>query len=153
MAFNKVILLGNLTRDPETRSTTTGRSVTSISIAVSRTYQDKNGERQEETSFIECDAWGPRGETIAKYFSKGRQILVSGYLRQDSWEDKETGKKRSSLRVVVDEFSFVNDGKGSGSSAGATTRSAKSTKSSDVVDEAPIDDISDEPIDLSDIPF
>ncbi|MCL1876532.1 single-stranded DNA-binding protein [Candidatus Saccharibacteria bacterium] len=148
MAFNKVVLLGNLTRDPETRSTTSGASVTSISIAVSRSYVDKNGERKEETSFIECDAWGKQGETVAKYFSKGRQILVSGRLRQDSWEDKETGKKRSAIRVVIEEFSFVNDGKGAGASGGGSSVS----RDSSAVDNSPVADV-DEPIDLSDIPF
>lgn len=149
MAFNKVILLGNLTRDPETRSTTSGASVTSISIAVSRSFVDKNGERREETSFIECDAWGKQGETIAKFFSKGKQILVSGRLRQDSWEDKDTGKKRSAIRVVVEDFSFVNDGKGAGSDGGSSKSfSSKSSANND----APAAD-ADEPIDLSDIPF
>jgi single-strand DNA-binding protein len=151
MAFNKVILLGNLTADPETRTTPSGQSVTSFSLAVNRTWNDANGQKQEETSFINCTAWGARGETIAKYVQKGRQLLVSGRLQQRTWDDKETGKKRSSIDVIVEEFSFVSDGRG----AGSTSNSASSPKSrkSDGVDEAPIDDISDEPIDLTDIPF
>jgi len=144
MAFNKVILLGNLTRDPETRTTPSGQSVTNFSIAVNRNWLDKDGQKQEETSFIECDAWAGRGETIAKYFSKGRQILVCGRLRQDTWEDKETGKKRSAIRVVVEEFSFVNDGKG-GNAGGST--SAPTTDN-----EVKIEDVEGE-VDLSDIPF
>ena len=142
MAFNKVILMGNLTRDPELRSTTSGSSVTSFALAVNRTWNNAQGERQEETSFIDCEAWGRTGETIAKYVSKGRQLLVSGRLRQDTWQDKDTGKNRSTLRVVVEEFSFVNDGSRGGSS------SASSSQNEPVVDE-----ISDDPIDLSDIPF
>jgi single-strand DNA-binding protein len=142
MAYNKVILLGNLTRDPETRSTSGGASVTNFSVAVNESWVDKSGEKQERTSFIECEAWGSRGETIAKYFSKGRQILVDGRLRQDTWEDKETGKSRSTLRVQVDGFSFVNDGKGGGTSV---------DKSS--ADNSSAADISDEPINLDDIPF
>jgi single-strand DNA-binding protein len=149
MAFNKVILLGNLTADPETRTTPSGQSVTSFSLAVNRTWNDANGNRQEETSFINCTAWGARGETIAKYVGKGRQLLVSGRLQQRSWDDKDTGKKRSTIDVIVEEFSFVSDGRGTGSSAPTTTKSKKSA----AADEAPIDDISDEPIDLSDIPF
>jgi single-strand DNA-binding protein len=149
MAFNKVILLGNLTADPETRTTPSGQSVTSFSLAVNRTWNDAQGNRQEETSFINCTAWGARGETIAKYVGKGRQLLVSGRLQQRSWDDKDTGKKRSTIDVIVEEFSFVSDGRGGGSSAPATTKSKKS----DAADETPIDDISDEPIDLSDIPF
>ena len=145
MAYNRVVLLGNLTRDPETRSTNTGQSVTAFSIAVNDAWV-KDGERQERTNFIECEAWAGRGETIAKYFSKGRQILVEGRLRQDSWEDKETGKKRSAIRVVVDGFSFVNDGKG-----------ASTAKSNDDVSDVTTEDIKvdegDNEVDLSDIPF
>jgi single-strand DNA-binding protein len=143
MAYNKVILLGNLTRDPETRTAGAGQ-VTSFSIAVNDTWVSKDGERQERTNFIECEAWGPRGETIAKYFSKGRQILVEGSLRQDTWDDKETGKKRSSLRVQVSTFSFVNDGKGAGANSGSSTP-AKSEPSIDVPEDGEVD--------LSEIPF
>ena len=144
MAFNKVILMGNLTRDPETRTTPSGQSVTNFSIAVNRSWVGKDGQKQEETSFIECDAWGPRGETIAKYFTKGRQILVSGRLRQDSWDDKDTGKKRSAIRVVVEEFSFVSDGRGGGSSDNTSAPSNDN--------EVKIEDVDGE-VDLSDIPF
>lgn len=142
MSFNKVILMGNLTRDPETRATNGGQSVTSFSIAVNDTWV-KDGERQERANFIECDAWGQRGDTIAKYFTKGRQILVEGSLRQDTWDDKETGKKRSAIRVLVNGFSFINDGAGKGS--------AKSSSAPN--DSQAVDDISDEPINLDDIPF
>lgn len=150
MAFNKVILLGNLTADPEQRTTPSGQSVTSFSLAVNRTWNDANGQRQEETSFINCTAWGQRGETIAKYVSKGRQLLVSGRLQQRSWDDKETGKKRSTIDVIVEEFSFVNDGRGAG--AGSSDNSSGSTKST-VADSVSINEIDAAPIDLSDIPF
>lgn len=143
MAFNKVILMGNLTRDPETRTTPSGQSVTNFSIAVNRNWTDKDGQKQEETSFIECDAWAARGETIAKYFSRGRQILVSGRLRQDSWEDKDTGKKRSTLRVVVEEFSFVNDGSRGGAAAPSPSKD----------NEVKVEDVDGGEVDLSDIPF
>jgi len=149
MAFNKVILLGNLTADPETRSTPSGQSVTSFSLAVNRTWNDANGQRQEETSFINCTAWGQRGETIAKYVGKGRQLLVSGRLQQRSWDDKETGKKRSSIDVIVEEFSFVSDGRG-GQGGGSTSSNSQSSSSNN---SAPTDDIDSSPIDLSDIPF
>ena len=144
MAYNRVVLLGNLTRDPETKSTTGGQSVTSFSIAVNDTWV-KDGERQERVNFIDCEAWAGRGETIAKYFSKGRQILIEGRLRQDSWEDKETGKKRSAIRVIVDAFSFVNDSKGGGSTA------TSSENTSNAPDDIKVD--SDTEVDLSDIPF
>ena len=155
MAFNKVILLGNLTADPETRTTPSGQTVTSFSLAINRTWNDQQGNRQEETSFINCTAWGSRGETIAKYVQKGRQLLVSGRLQQRTWDDKDTGKKRSTIDVIVEEFSFVNDGRGSESSDGGTNaRTTKpAAKKSEGVDEAPIEDLDDAPIDLSDIPF
>lgn len=141
MAFNKVVLLGNLTADPELRTTTTGQNVASFTIAVNRTYTNAQGEKQDETSFINCTAWGRTGETIAKYVSKGRQLLVSGRLQQRTWQDKDTGKNRSAIDVVVEEFSFISDGN-RGTAAAAP-----------VASEPSIDDISDEPIDLSDIPF
>ena len=157
MAFNKVILLGNLTADPETRTTPSGQTVTSFSLAVTRQWNDQNGQRQEETSFINCTAWGPRGETIAKYVGKGRQLLVCGHLQQRSWDDKDTGKKRSAIDVIVDEFSFISDGRGGGAGAEAGSasgsRTAKPAAKRDGVDEAPIEDLDSAPIDLSDIPF
>jgi single-strand DNA-binding protein len=152
MAFNKVILLGNLTADPETRTTPSGQSVTSFSLAINRTWNDQNGQRQEETSFINCTAWGPRGETIAKYVQKGRQLLVSGRLQQRSWDDKDTGKKRYSIDVIVEEFSFISDGRG-GADGNSSRDSASSSRKSNGADSAPIEDVDSEPIDLSDIPF
>lgn len=148
MAFNKVILMGNLTADPEVRTTPSGQSVTSFSLAVNRTFRGSDGNRREETSFINCTAWGNTGETIAKYVGKGRQLLVSGRLQQRSWEDKETGKRRSAIDVIVEEFSFVNDGRGSGANAAGGSQKASSQPSADA---AEVD--ADEPIDLSDIPF
>lgn len=144
MSFNKVVLLGNLTADPEMRTTTSGQNVTSFSLAVNRVYNNAQGERQEETSFINCTAWGRTAETIAKYVSKGRQLLVSGRLQQRTWQDKDTGKNRSAIDVVVEEFSFVNDGsRGDGASAPAPKASKEAT----------VTEIDDKPIDLSEIPF
>ena len=153
MPFNKVTLLGNLTADPEQRTTPSGRSVTSFTVAVNRNWKGADGQRQEETSFIPCTAWGAQGETIARYFSKGRQILVSGRLQQRRWEDKETGKNRSAIDVIVEEFSFVNDSKG-GASASTAGSSSPYSGGGDAgpADTTPVDNI-DEPIDLSDIPF
>ena len=148
MAFNKVILLGNLTADPELRTTPNGQNVTSFSLAINRTWNSANGERQEETSFINCTAWGRTGETIAKYVSRGRQLLVSGRLQQRTWQDKDTGKNRSAIDVVVEEFSFVSDGNRSGEGG-----SSSAPRGSSSVKEPIVEDISDDPIDLSDIPF
>lgn len=145
MAFNKVVLMGNLTADPELRTTPNGQNLASFTLAINRTWNNANGERQDETSFINCTAWGKTGETISKYVSKGRQLLVSGRLQQRTWQDKDTGKNRSALDVVVEEFSFISDG--SRGSNGNTNSQAK-------IEEPTIaDDFSDEPIDLSDIPF
>lgn len=145
MSFNKVVLLGNLTADPEMRTTAGGQNVTSFSLAVNRVYNNAQGERQEETSFINCTAWGRTAETIVKYVSKGRQLLVSGRLQQRTWQDKDTGKNRSAIDVVVEEFSFVNDGsRGDREASGATAPTKK---------EATATEIDDAPIDLSEIPF
>jgi len=146
MAYNRVVLLGNLTRDPETRVAGSG-SVTNFSIAVNNTWTDKSGQRQEKVNFIECEAWGQRGETIAKYFSKGRQILVEGSLRQDTWEDKDTGKKRSAIKVNVDQFSFVNDNKGNNTNQ--TSNSSSVSKSNEEI----VTDVPEGEVDLSEIPF
>ena len=142
--FSKVIIVGNITRDPELRSTPSGTQVCGFSVAVNRNYRDGSGEQKENVSFFDCSAWGKSGEIIAQYAKKGSGILVSGRLEQRSWEDKE-GQKRSRIEIVVEDFNFIGgaDGGASGS------KSASGAAASDV---AP-DDISDEPIDLSEIPF
>jgi len=151
--FNKVILMGNLTRDPETRQTPSGQSVTNFSLAISRTWKGQDGNTQEAVSFIDCVAWGRTGEVIAQYIQKGRPILVSGRLDQRSWE--QDGNKRSKVEVIVEDFNFVGGGVGEGASSSASSSSssssssAKSTSTDDVV----IEDIDDKPIDLSEIPF
>lgn len=145
--FNKVILMGNLTRDPETRTTGGGQSVTNFSLAVSRSWKGQDGQTQEQVSYINCVAWAKTGEIIAQYMSKGSPILVSGRLEQRSWEDKETGGKRSTIEVIVEDFNFVGGGNNSG---GDNSRPAPSSSKN----EAPAaDDINDKPIDLSEIPF
>jgi len=147
--FNKVILMGNLTRDPETRNTPNGQSVTNFSLAVNRTWKGADGQQNEDVSYIDCVAWGKPGEIIAQYLGKGRAVLVSGRLDQRSWEDKESGGKRSKIEVVVEDFNFVGDGAGAGSGASSGDSSAPSkspaTKNTS--------DIDDKPIDLSEIPF
>ncbi len=152
--FNKVILMGNLTRDPETRTTPSGQSVTNFSLAVNRTWRSQDGSNQESVSYIDCVAWGKTGEIIAQYLQKGRALLVSGRLDQRSWE--QDGNKRSKVEVIVEDFNFVGGGVGDGgasssqpaaSSPGSTKASGK--KQDDVV----IEDIGDEPINLDDIPF
>jgi single-strand DNA-binding protein len=105
-SFNKVILMGNLTRDPELRVTPKGTAVCQIGLAVNSTYKDKEGNQKEEVTFIDVDVFGRQAEVIAKYMSKGRPILIEGRLKLDSWESKE-GEKRSKLKVVLENFQFV----------------------------------------------
>ena len=109
--FNKVILMGNLTRDVEMRTTQSGQTVANFSLAVSRSWKDQNGQTQEQTSFINCVAWGKPGEIIAQYVSKGSPLLVSGRLDQRSYDDKD-GNKRTAVEVVVEDFNFVGGGRG-----------------------------------------
>jgi single-strand DNA-binding protein len=147
--FNKVILMGNLTRDPETRQTPNGQSVTNFSLAVNRTWKGQDGQTQDQVSFIDCVAWGKTGEVIAQYMQKGRPILVDGRLDQRSWE--QDGNKRSKVEVIVENFNFVGGGEG-GSSSSASSSSSSSSSSSKTEDVV-IEDIDDKPIDLSEIPF
>lgn len=143
-SINQVILMGRLTRDPETRTTPSGKTITSFSLAVDRGGQD------DQADFFDVTAWEKLGELVAQYLSKGRRCLVQGRLRQDSWDDKETGKKRSKVEVVATDVTFLDgpNGDGGGSSS-APSAPAAPKKDKDVV----IEDIDDKPIDLSEIPF
>lgn len=109
--LNKVMLIGNLTRDPEIRYTPKGTAVADISLAINRTWNNESGQKQEETTFVEVTLWGKTGELAHKYLSKGRPVYIEGRLQLDSWEDKESGKKRSKLKVVGDSMQFISDGK------------------------------------------
>jgi single-strand DNA-binding protein len=116
-SFNKVILLGNLTRDPETRVTANGNTICKLGMAVSRVYSTREGERREETTFVDIDAFGKQAEVITKYMRKGRPLMVEGRLKLDQWETND-GQKRSKLGVVLENFQFVGgrDDNDSGSS-------------------------------------
>ena len=105
-AFNRVILIGGLTKDPELRYTPNGKAVVSFSIATTRRYRGADEEFQEETTFIDCEGWGKLAETIAQYLTKGQPIFVEGRLKLDQWESPE-GNRRSRLKVVVERFQFV----------------------------------------------
>ncbi len=104
--YNKVFLMGNLTRDIEVRSIAGGQSVSKLGLAVNRRYRTKDNEEREETTFVDCEAWGRTGEVMAQYLRKGSPVFVEGRLKLDQWEDKE-GQKRSQLRVVVENFQFI----------------------------------------------
>ncbi len=106
-SFNKVILMGNLTRDPELRYTPKGTAIARIGVAVNRVWTTETGEKKEEVTFVDCDAYGKTGETIGQYLKKGSPILIEGRLRLHTWEDKNTKQKQSKLRVDVENFKFV----------------------------------------------
>ncbi|MFG0319640.1 MAG: single-stranded DNA-binding protein [Planctomycetota bacterium JB042] len=106
--LNKVFLMGRLTRDPEQRFISSGQAVTNLGVAINRTFTT-NGEKREETTFVDVEAWGQRGDLIAKYLKKGNPIFIEGRLKFDTWESKE-GEKRSKLRVVLDNFQFIGGG-------------------------------------------
>ena len=149
--FNKVILMGNLTRDVEVRTTASGQSVANFSLAISRSWRGQDGQQQDQTSFINCVAWGKVGDIIAQYVHKGSPLLVSGRLDQRSYQDKD-GNKRSAVEAVDEDFNFVGSASGrsdNSSPSAPSSNQSNNSKSQDVV----IEDIDDKPIDLSEIPF
>ena len=147
-SINQVILMGNLTRDPELRTTPSGQSVCSFSIAVNRSWQGQDGQAQEAVDYFDITAWGKLGELVNQYLSKGRKCLVQGRLSQRSWEQE--GQKRSKVEVVANDVTFLDAGGqgGSGERAPSAPRSTNAKKN-----EPAVEDIDDKPIDLSEIPF
>lgn len=137
-SINQVILLGRLTRDPEQRTTASGKNVVSFSIAVDRQSQD------DQADFFNITAWDKLGDLVMQYLSKGRRVLIQGRLRQDSWEDKDTGKRQSRIEVTASDVTFLDGPNGDNSGSAAP----KTTKKEEIVTE-----IDDKPIDLSEIPF
>jgi single-strand DNA-binding protein len=157
-SFNQVILMGNLTRDPEVRQTPNGQSVCSFSLALNRSFKGSDGNWQEATDYIDVVAWGPLGERVAQYLSKGRPCLVNGRLQSRAWE--QDGQKRSKVEVVANDVTFLGGaGEGSGggnyggNSGGAGASAGASKSSGKKKDDIVIEDIGDEPINLDDIPF
>jgi single-strand DNA-binding protein len=149
--------MGNLTRDPELRTTPNGASVCSFSLALNRSYKNAEGNWQEVTDYIDIVAWGPLGERVAQYLTKGRPALVSGRLQSRSWE--QDGVKRSKVEVVANDVTFLG-GPGGGGGVGAPaaddvdqTSKPAPKKSSKKEEDVVIEDIGDEPINLDDIPF
>ena len=143
-SYNKVMLLGNLTRDPEVKYTPKGTAVTELGLAVNRTYTTDGGEKREETTFVDITMWGRQAEIAGEYHKKGRPLFVEGRLQLDTWDDKQTGQKRSKLRVVCENFQMLGsrDGGGEGGGGGRSSGGRSPAKS------APADEPSDD-----DIPF
>jgi single-strand DNA-binding protein len=120
-SLNKVLLMGNLTRDPELRVTPKGTPICQFSLAINRQFKMESGESREEVIYVDVEAWGKQGETIAKYCTKGRPLYVEGRLRLDQWEDKNTKEKRSRMKVVLEQFQFLGDSRGGGGGGGASS--------------------------------
>jgi single-strand DNA-binding protein len=106
-AYNKVILIGNLTRDPEMRVTPKGTAICQLGIAVNRKFKKEDGSQAEEVTFVDLEAWGKTAELIAKYLTKGAPAMFEGRLKLDQWDDKTTGKKMSKLKVVIESVQFL----------------------------------------------
>lgn len=116
--LNKVMIIGNLTADPEVRTTPRGTSLTELRLAVNRiTSGQGEGERREETTFLDVTCWGRTGEIAAQYLSKGRPVFIEGRLQQDSWEDKQTGQRRSRIRIIAENLQLLG-GRGEGAPQG-----------------------------------
>jgi single-strand DNA-binding protein len=164
-SFNQVVLMGNLTRDPELRTTPTGQSVCSFSLALNRSYKSASGDWTEATDFIDIVAWGTLGERVAQYLTKGRPALVNGRLQSRSWE--QDGQKRSKVEVVAQDVTFLGGPGGGGAGTGGSSAGVdapapdegsqvppkKSAGKKKPEDDVVIEDIGDEPINLDDIPF
>ncbi len=129
--YNKVLLMGNLTRDVELKYTpNTNTAVAKLGLAVNRRYKGGDGEMKEETTFVDCEAWGSTAENLSKWFSKGKPVFLEGRLKLDTWQDKD-GTNKSKLKVVVENFQFVDSkggGGGGGGEGGGAPRSASAPK-------------------------
>jgi len=142
--YNKVMLMGNLTRDVELKYTPSNQPVANIGLAVNRRYKTRDGEDREETTFVDCEAWGRVAEVMNQYLSKGRPVFVEGRLKLDQWQDKE-GNNRSKLRVVVENFQFLDSRSGDNSGGSGGGQASKAGASAGGGGHQPIDE--------DDIPF
>lgn len=150
-SYNKVILMGNLTADPEVRFTGSGRAVAQLRLAVNEVYKNAEGERVERADYFDIDVWGPQGENCGKYLSKGRPVLVDGRLRLETWET-ENNEKRSKVKVIADRVQFLGGAKdgaaaGGGNQGGAATSSGGSASAASSEPPPPIEG------DDEDLPF
>jgi single-strand DNA-binding protein len=152
--FNKVILIGNLTRDPELRYTPKGMAIAKIGLAINRNWTSEGGEKKEEVTFVDVDIFGRTAENVAQYMKKGRPIMVEGRLRLDQWDDKQTGQKRSRLGVVAETVQFLGSPTGGGGGGGeggesAPRRSAPASANAPAPSSAPEPDMPSD----DDVPF
>jgi len=150
--FNKVILIGNLTRDPELRYTPKGTAVAKLGLAISRHWKTDTGEAREEVTFVDIDAFGRQAEVIGQYCKKGKPMMIEGRLKLDQWEDKQTSQKRSKLSVVLETFQFLGDG-GNRGGEGAPSGGGAPAKRPATTAEAPAPADSEGPPLDDDVPF
>ena len=145
-SFNRVILVGNLTRDPEVRHTPNGTAVTDVGLAVNRTWFDKNtNSKREDVTFVDVTLWGRTAEVAGEYLSKGRQVLIEGRLQLDEWDDRETGKRRTKLKVVGETMTMLgsrrdHDGGGGDGGGGEGEPFTAATTTSDAPPTQPADE-------------
>jgi single-strand DNA-binding protein len=150
--FNQAIVMGNLTRDPEMRTTPSGQNVTSFSVATNRSWQDQSGERKDAVEYHNVVAWGKLGELVNNYLKKGRKVLVVGRLQTRNW-DAEDGSKRNRTEIVATDINFVGGQNDGGDFGGEDmNQEAPASKPSKKVDTS-MDDLGDGEINLDDIPF
>jgi len=151
-SFNKVILVGNLTRDPELRYTPKGTAIAKIGVAVNRVWTTETGEKKEEVTFVDVDVFGRTAENVGQYMRKGRPIMIEGRLRLDQWDDKQSGQKRSKLGVVAETVQFLGSGPGGaeGGAPAAAPRAARPAPASAPAAE-PLE--GDGPPESDDVPF
>lgn len=135
--LNHCTLIGTLTRDPELKYTPKGTAIASFSLAINRTWKTEGGEKREEVSFIDCEAYGKQADIIGEYVKKGHPFCVLGRLKQDTWEDKQTQQKRSKIKVVVEDFQFLAPA----NRGGGTTAPDPADPGRPPADEAQPDDI------------
>jgi single-strand DNA-binding protein len=129
-SFNKVILLGNLTRDPEVRYTPKGTAVTELGMAVNRVYTAENGEKREEATFVDVTLWGRTAEIAGEYLKKGRPVFIEGRLQLDTWDDKQSGQKRSKLKVVGEGLQLIGSRPGGGGAGGGDEEGSSAPRAS-----------------------
>src|SRR5215212_3715167 len=129
-SFNRVILLGNLTRDPEVRYTPKGSAVAEVGLAVNRNYTTEGGEKREETTFVDVTLWGRTAEIAGEYLKKGRPVLIEGRLQLDTWDDKQSGQKRSKLKVVGEAMQLLGGRPGGGTGGSEADEEGGSRSSS-----------------------
>ena len=145
-SYNRVVLLGNCTRDPEVKYTPKGTAVTELGLALNRYYTTEGGEKREETTFVDVTLWGRPAEVAGEYLKKGRPVMIEGRLQLDTWDDKQTGQKRSKLKVVGENLQLLGSREGGAAPAGGGGGGSGAPKRSSTPKPADPEEPSDEEI-------